>query len=322
MRRRDLLGLLTSLPVVTGLAKIASAQSTAAPTLGLFSLHDGDTEQFAADMRRELTVLGYREGSTLKLDVRSAHGDTQKLAEIAAAFIALRVAAIAAYQTPAALAAKQATTTVPVIMSAADPVGSGVVTSLARPGGNVTGTSNFTAELVAKNIEVLHEALPAVRHITIVINAADPFTPTFLEHAKAAARTLGLDHAVVSLMPPDQLEHALASVSKMTTGAIVVQPSLPRRVAFEFGLRAGLPVISPISGTAAEGALFSYAANRGQLSRRMASAVDKVLRGAKPADLPVEQPTEFVLSINLQTAQAIGVTIAPTMLARANEVIE
>ena len=247
----------------------------------------------------------------------------QLLPELAAELVRLKVDIIVAAQTPAVHAAKQATSEIPIVMATAgDPVGTGLIASLGRPGGNITGNAATTAELGAKTLEAVREMLPAVRRVAVLANASDPFTRSFLEQIEAGGRTLGIQVQSVMVRTADEFETAFSGMIKERADAVIVQPSLPRKAALELAMRHRLPSVSPTRLFPAEGGLMAYSASQHDMYRRAARYVDRILKGAKPADLPVEEPTKFELVINLKTAKALGITIPPALLARADEVIE
>lgn len=235
----------------------------------------------------------------------------------------LNVDVIVTFLTPAALAARQATKTIPIVMAAAaDPVGSGLVASLARPGGNVTGMSSATSELAAKNLELLREILPSARRIAVLANAADPFSKTFLEQNELAARTNGIELQTIIIRGGDSLDAAFEEMAKARSDAVIVQPTLPRQRVVELATQHRLASAAPVQGFADLGGLLAYTQSITDRDRQAARYVDRILKGAKPGDLPVLRPTKFELVINLKTAKRIGLKIPPGVLARADRVIE
>ncbi len=231
--------------------------------------------------------LGYIEGQNLRIELRSAQGHGERLAELAAELVREKVDVIAAWLTPAVLAAKRATNEIPIVMiGAADPVGVGLVASLARPGGNVTGMAGQIAELAGKHVELLKEVLPQLEKIGALCNALDLFSKTFLAHIERAgsAQTIVVEPFTIASEP--ELDAAFPTMIKRKVGAVIVQPSLPLRRAAELSLRHQIPAASPF---VQEGGLLAYVA-KGDLTRRAAVFVDKILKGTKPADLSVEQP--------------------------------
>ena len=280
-------------------------------------------ENWVAALRANLRGLGYVEGSSLVIESRWAEGRNDRLPELAAELTRLNVDVIVALQTPAALAAKQATRTIPIVMaSAADPVATGLIASLARPGGNVTGLSGAISELVAKNMELVRETLPSAKRVAVLVNAEDSFTASFLEQTRLAARALGMDLQAIMVRSEQSLDAGFDETARARTSAVLVQPSLPLKRAIELALKHRLPSVSPALGFADAGGLMVYTDRFDDRYREVASYVDKVLKGAKPADLPVRQPAKFELIINLKTAQRIGLTIPRELLARADRIIE
>jgi putative ABC transport system substrate-binding protein len=208
------------------------------------------------------------------------------------------------------------------MMGAGDPVASGLVASLARPGGNVSGTSATTSEAGTKILGVLRDIIPSLKRAAVLTNATDPFTPSFLSQAQRAAQVLQLDLRTVAIRAESELDSAFATLRNDEVQAVLVQPSLPRATVAELALRYRLPAIAPTRSFAAFGGLAAYSPNLEEIAQRTAAIVDKVLKGARPADLPVEQPTRFELVINLKTARALGVEVPGSMLSRADDVLE
>jgi putative ABC transport system substrate-binding protein len=270
-----------------------------------------------------LSDLGYTEGRNLRFESRLARGDLKRLSDLAAELVRAQVDVIVAYPTPAIVAAKQAAREIPIVMLAAgDPVGTGLVASLARPGGNVTGTSSTTAEAGSKTLEIIREILPAVRKVGVLANASDPFMPSFLAQIQHGADVLNIKLETFIINQPDELSTTFGSLKAREIDAVVVQPSLPRDRVADLARLHRVPTIAPSAGFATAGGLAAYSASQEEMARRSAVTIDKILKGSKPADLPVEQPTKFELIINLKTAKAIGLQIPSTLLNRADDVIE
>jgi putative tryptophan/tyrosine transport system substrate-binding protein len=288
MRRREFITFIGGAAVVWPLV-VRAQQGTKLPTIGYLGSARlaTESERIAAFVQR-LHDLGWIEGRTTVIDYRWAEGRTERYAEIAAEFVRLKVDVIVTVG-GAVAAAKQATATIPIVFAyAGDPVGSGMVASLAKPGGNVTGLSVQSTDLAGKRLEILREIFPDVRRLAIIGNVEYAATVLEMGEAQVAARTLGLDHARVNTL----------------------------------ALGARLPTMHGVREYVEAGGLMSYGPSLPDLYRRAAEYVDKILRGAKPADLPVEQPTKFDLIINLVTARALGLEVPATLLARADEVIE
>jgi putative ABC transport system substrate-binding protein len=299
----------------------ARAQQPKQVTIGILNFEN--PEPFRTLLRDGLREIGYTEGGNLRLEYRSAEGNRDRLAGFVAELVGLKADVVIAYPTPATVALKQATSEIPIIMlGAGDPVATGLVASLARPGGNITGTSATNAETGAKTLEIIRDIMPSVRRVAVLANATDPFTKTFLEQMQLGAQALRLEIEPIMIKAFEELEPAIAGMKKNAVDAIVVQPSLPRNRVADLALKHRIPAIAPAGAFAAMGGLAGYTASPKEMARRSVAMVDKILKGSKPADLPVEQPTTFVLSINLKTAKALGIEIPPTLLGRADEVIE
>jgi putative ABC transport system substrate-binding protein len=282
-----------------------------------------NTEAF----RRGLRELGYVEGKNIIIEYRRAEGKFDRLPDLAAELVRLKVDLIVAPQTPAALAAKRATETIPIItVGPADPVGSGLVASLARPEGNVTGLSLVAGlEISGKQLELLKEALPKLTHVAVLTNPANQPTAGFLKEAELAARSLGVQLRAFEARDPNELDGAFSAIRKDRPGALLViaAPFIgtnSRIVSFATSNR--LPAMYPYGESVDAGGLMSYGPNQPDLYHRAATYVDKILKGAKPAELPVEQPMKFEFVINLNAAKQIGLTIPPSVLYRADKVIK
>jgi putative tryptophan/tyrosine transport system substrate-binding protein len=272
-----------------------------------------------------LRELGWVEGRTVVIDYRWAEGRTERYAEIAAEFVRLKVDVIVTVG-GAVAAAKQATATIPIVFAGAgDPVGSGMVASLAQPGGNVTGLSVQSIDLAGKRLEILREIFPDVRRLAIIGNVEYAATVLEMGEAQAAARALGLEVARSEIRRAEDIAPAFEALKGAAQALYVcadatINANHARINTLALGAR--LPTMHGVREYVEAGGLMAYGPNLADLYRRAADYVDKILRGAKPADLPVEQPTKFDLVINLVTAQALGLTVPPTLLARADEVIE
>jgi len=280
--------------------------------------------------RQGLRDLGYVEGRNLVIEYRSAEGKVERLPALAAELVALKVDVIVAPSTPAALAAKQAARTLPIVFAvAADPVASGLVTSLARPGGNVTGSSILAPELVGKDLELLKQAVPGLSRVAVLWHPGvlgDRAEGDLLKGAEVAARALGVRPQFVEARGPADFDKAFSDMTRANAGALTVLPSVTfsneRRRLVELAAKNRLPAVYREREYVDAGGLMSYGPNVADLLRRAATYVDKILKGAKPGDLPIEQPTKFELVINLKTAKALGLTIPQSVLGRADEVIQ
>jgi putative tryptophan/tyrosine transport system substrate-binding protein len=287
--------------------------------LGLVSTPERDQTQF----REGLHERGYIEGQSILVDYRwVAAGQADRLNDLAVEFVRLPVDLIVALSTPSVQAAKRATTVLPIVMSAADPVETGLVASLARPGANITGIAAMTTELGGKCVELLRELQPAVPHVAVLVHTTDPFARPFLEHIQAAAGSVGVQVYPVVVRGDEELDGAFRAMVQEGVGAVIVQPILATPRAAALAIQHHLPAIAPRLAFAEVGGLMAYAANRASLWRSVAAYVDKILKGAKPADLPVERPMQFDLVINLKTAQALGITLPPLLLFQAAQVIQ
>ena len=252
-------------------------------------------------------------------------GRSDRAADLAAELVRLKVDVIVAYAEPAIQGAKNATKTIPIVMgSSADPVGTGLVTSLARPGGNITGVSGMLPDLAGKPLQLLRELLPGVARVAFLAARRETAARLFLEETQVAGQKLGVQIQPVIVKGPEEFEGAFAAVIKERAGALVVEPIFTeyRRRIVDLAARHRLPAVSDWREFAEAGGLMSYGPNAPETYRRAATYVDKILKGAKPADLPVEQPTRFELVINMKTAKALGLTFPPTILIRADQVIQ
>ena len=279
---------------------------------------------FIEPFRQGLRELGYVEGQSIIIEYGLAENVAQ-LPELAARLLRLKVDVLVASGTPSVVPARNATSTVPVVFVAAiDPVATGVVTSLARPGGNVTGVSAVHADAVGKRLQLLKELLPKASRIAFMVRATSPATAQYVKEAELAARTLGMQLQILAVRDAGDLEGAFASAqgaSALLTVDDAMLTAQRTRIA-DLALKNRLPTISGFSEMVEAGGLMSYGPHYGDLYRQAAAQVHKILKGTKPADLPVEQPTKFELAINLKTAKALGMTIPQSVLLRADRVIE
>jgi ABC-type uncharacterized transport system substrate-binding protein len=320
MKRRDFIAGVSGAAVISFVAR---AQQGRVPVVGVLLPGNADPAVFLKGFREALREAGYIDGQNIRLEVRSGEGRASLLPEKAAELVRLKVDLIVTSQTPAVLAAKQATSDIPIVMaSAGDPVATGVVASLARPGGNVTGLSAASAELAAKSLELIREVIPTARLVAILANEVDPFTQALLQQINQGGRALGFEIVPVMTRPAAPLEAAFETMSSRRADALVVQGTLQSKELFELAIKHRLPSFAGSRQVARSGGLMSYSASDAEIHREAAGYVDKILKGRKPADLPVSQPSKFELVINLKTAKALGMTISPTLLARADEVIE
>jgi putative tryptophan/tyrosine transport system substrate-binding protein len=276
---------------------------------------------------RKLREYGYIEGRNLRLEPRFAEGDDNRYLSLAAELVAIPVDIIVTWGTPAALAAKQATRTIPIVMGAiADPVSVGIVSNLARPEGNITGFASLNADLEVKRLELLKDLLPQLARVGVLGNTANPFLEVALKNLRPTAEQLGVAVELVQVQNSDQIEDALVRLEWSRPDAVLISADnllLTKRNEIATALnRSKLPAVYAIREFAAARGLIIHGANLGVLFERAAGYVDRVLKGARPADLPVQLATEFELIVNLRAAAAIGLNIPPTFIARADEVIE
>jgi putative tryptophan/tyrosine transport system substrate-binding protein len=326
MRRRQVLTLLGGAAAAWPLAARAQ-QPGKLRTIGFLgqSTRSAASEWVAALVQR-LHELGWNEGRTVAIEYRWAEGREERFAQIAAEFVRLKVDIIVTSGTPQVLAAKQATSVIPIVFAAAgDPVASGLVASLARPGGNATGLSSLVADLAGKRLELLREVVPALRRLAIMGNVGNPLTVLELGEVQAAAGTLGLEVHTLEIRQAQDITPAFEALKGRADALYVCIDALvnANRIRINTSaLGARLPTMHGSRDYVEAGGLMSYGPNYPDLFRRSADYVDKILHGAKPGDIPVEQPTKFDLVVNLTTARALGLDLPPTLLARADEVIE
>jgi putative ABC transport system substrate-binding protein len=286
-------------------------------------LNAGNIDAFRKGMRE----LGYKEGQNFEIVYRSSDGSDERFPDLASELVHLKVDLILTRGTPAALAAKRATQTIPVVMAASgDPVGTGLVASLGRPGGNVTGLSLFNVEIYAKRVELLRELVPRLTRIAGLFNMSNPVLPRQWKEVERAARSLGIQPQLLDVRRPEDLSRAFDAAAKHRAQALIVgldgitQGNL--RPIAELAAKQRLPSIYGSKEYVDVGGLISYGGSDHDLYHQAATFVDKILKGAKPANLPIEQPQKFELIINLKTAKTLGLTIPPSLLARADQVIE
>jgi putative ABC transport system substrate-binding protein len=297
------------------------------PRIGFLLPYSPGPDARVEAFRQGLREFGYVEGQNVAIEYRWADGRFEQLPALAEDLVRLKVDVIVAAVTQASLAAKRATGAIPIVMVAvSDPVGSGLVASLARPGANITGTSSMTAEVVGKQLELLKQTVPKISRVAALWNPANPiFQAIQRKETEAAARTLGVQLRIVEARGPDEIESAFATIARERTRALLVlgDPvfrSHRKRIA-DLAANGRLPTVSGTTEFVDAGGLMAYGPSFTDMNRRAAYYVDRILKGTKPADLPVEQPTKFELIINLKAAKQIGLTIPPNVLARADKVI-
>jgi putative tryptophan/tyrosine transport system substrate-binding protein len=325
MRRREFITLLGGAAAVWPV--VGRAQQPAMPVIGFLGSSTPTSQSaWVAAFTGRLRELGWIEGRTIKIEYRWGEGRPDRFVEIAAEFVSLQVDVIFAMATEPALAAKQATAIIPIVCPVAgDPIGSGLVASLARPGGNVTGLSSQSRDLGAKRLEHLREILPNLRRLSLLVNAEARAGMLEMKEVEAAAQTMGIDILPLQIRRTEDIAPAIGALKGRSDALYVVADplaNLNRKRINTFALVAHVATMYGQREYIEAGGLMSYGPNYLDLNRRAGDYVDKILRGAKPSDLPVEQPTKFDLALNLITAQALGLEVPPTLLARADEVIE
>ena len=299
----------------------AGGRAATAFRIGVLVLGNNDPEGFLRDFRAGLGALGYTE-SQIGIEVRSAGGREGLLAQMASDLVGSNIDLLIAWQTPPAHAAKQATSTIPIIVWAGDPVGTGLIASLSLPSGNITGISTASAEITGKRVGLVREIFPTMRRIAMLANVIDPLATLFVSQADLATRTLGVEFQPMMVRPDQRLDGAFRELKRTGVEAVIIQGSLLRQDVVDLALEHRLASVGDYRLLPAMGGLMSYAPNFAATCRELAVLADKVLKGRKPADLPLQQPTTFDLVINLRTAKALGLAIPDTLLARADEVIE
>jgi putative tryptophan/tyrosine transport system substrate-binding protein len=332
MRRRFfavralLLALGTALIALCGSA--GAQQPKKIPRLGYLSYGSVEVDKsLLAALQQGLRELGYLEGKNIVIEQGYATGQSDKLAELAAAFVRVKVDVLVVAGDPAAHAAKKASSTVPIVMvTSPDPVGTGLVASLAHPGGNITGVSDFHGGVITKRLELLKDVAPLASRIAVLLNPTNRSNPLQLKDIQAAAPAFRVTLISLEIRGPDEINPAFATLVKERPGALLVIGdrlfATHQRQIIELAIKNRLPTIYSQKLYVEAGGLMSYGANFTDQYRRAAIYVDKILKGAKPAELPVEQPTKFEFVINLKTAKQIGLTIPPNVLVRADKVIK
>ena len=277
--------------------------------------------------RQGLRDLGYVEGQNIAIEYRWAEGRVERFADLAVELVGLKVDLIVATSSPLALAARNATKTIPIVfVTAADPLGQGLVAAIARPGGNVTGFSLLAPEIVASQLQILKEAVPTASRVAVLSNPANSYTALLIKETEAAARSLRVRVQALAVRGTADLDGAFSAITRERPGALFVlfDPVLlgHRMRITEFASKNRLPAMYPHKEYAEAGGLIAYGVDLRDNFRRAATSVDKILKGAKAGDLPVEQPTKFDLVINLKTAKTLGLTVPPSLLQRADQLIE
>ena len=315
MRRREFVSLIGGAAVAWPLA--ARAQQPRAARVGALYIGLADGESFKKELQEGLRELGYVEGQNIEFDFRSADGKADRLPALAAELVRLKVDVIVALYVPSAL-------NIPIVIVAADPVEMGIVSSLARPGANITGVSLMSAASNAKNIELFREMLPSARRVAMLGNSLDPIfaKAMFDEIRRAGGVTKTEIHPALMIRGPDDLEDAFSTMARERADALVVQGSLVTKRLTDMAIKHRLPIASSTRAIADIGGLMSFGVDGPAAVRHGARFVQRVLQGRHPKDIPIEQPNKFELVINLKTAKALGLEVPATLLARADEVIE
>jgi putative ABC transport system substrate-binding protein len=327
MRRREFITLLGGAAGAWPVA-VGAQQGRTLPTVGFLGAGTPTTAgPWVAVFTQRLRDVGWIEDRTIKIDLRWAEGRKDRSAEIAAEFVRVKVDVIATYSTEHALIVKQATSTIPIVASLiGDPIGNGLVTNLARPGGNLTGLSAQNVDLAGKRFELLREVVPALRRVAILFNINNPNSALEIDIVRKAAIPLGLDVLTSEIRPAEDIAPVFAQIKAAQADAVFVVGDpltfVNRTRIHTLALSARLPTVHVVREFVEAGGLMSYGPNYSDLFRRAAEYVDKILRGAKPGDLPVEQPTKYDFVLNLTTAKALDIEIPPALLGRADEVIE
>jgi putative ABC transport system substrate-binding protein len=319
VRRRDFITSLVGGTVPAWPLAARAQQATKVPRIGVLLISGPEP---MGPFREALGDLGYAEGKNIQFEVRSAQSQVARLPELAAELVRSQVGVIVAIQTPAVYAAQTATHDIPIVMMAGDPIATGLISNLARPDGNLTGLSGATAELAAKSLELIPEMVPGARRVGVLGNAHDPFMKPFLEDIQQAAPKVRLEVHQIIVRSSGELDGAFAAIARSRADAVMIQGSLSDKLTVGLALKYRLPSLSTQKSAVQAGILMSYSADLTERGHEIARYVDKILKGTVPADLPVEQPTRYQLAINLKTAKALGLNVPPTLLARADEVIE
>jgi putative ABC transport system substrate-binding protein len=322
MRRRDFItligGALASRPIT------ARAQQSKVARIGVLYIGTADAEMFKNELREGLHELGYVEGQNIAFEFRSAEGKLDRLPELANELVRLKVDVMVALYVPPSLAAKRATRDIPIVVIVGDPVETGIVPSLARPGGNITGVSLMASALNGKSVELFRDMLPSLRRVGVLGHATNPvFAKSMLNEVLAAGRPTGIEiQPVVMVSGPNEFESAFMTMVRERADAVVVQGSLAIKPVTDMAIKYRLPAASTARVFAEIGGLMSFGADGPVAFRHGAKFVQRILQGKQPKDLPIEQPTKFELVINLKTAKAIGLTIPETFLQRADALLD
>jgi putative tryptophan/tyrosine transport system substrate-binding protein len=325
-RRRDFVALLGSAVVAWPLA--ARAQQTVMPVVGFLNQESAEmVSHLVTEFRKGLSETGFAENQNMAIEYRWAEGRYERLPQLAADLVNRKVAVIVAAYFPSAVAAKAATTTIPIVfISGVDPIGAGLVTSLNRPGGNLTGLSNYNTSLTAKRLELLHQVVPRAEVIAVLVNSTSPARQTIETEAQSAAQTLGLRLDVLGASTEGEIDAAVAAAAQRGAGALLVAGDAyfnsRRAQLIALAARYRIPANYDRKEIATDGGLMSYGMNNIDFYRQAGIYTGQILKGAKPADFPVQQPTKVELIVNLKTARSLGLELPTSVLLSADEVIE
>jgi putative ABC transport system substrate-binding protein len=320
MRRRDFVTGIVG--VGTGWPLAAFAQPRMLHRVGVLVLGNADAQSFGSELRERLRKAGYVEGQNVEYLFRSADNNAASLPNLASELVTKKVEVLVALFTPCSLAAQKATHEIPIVTISGDPVGLGLVASLAKPGGNITGMSLIGAEVLGKCVELFRDALPGVRRVAALGNGSDPFHRPFFEQVEIVGKATGIDTPTVLVGALDEIDSALAAMKKDGAEAVIVQGSWSTQYVASLMFKHHLPAASVGRSFVQVGGLLSYGPDEIDVFRHTSVFVAKILQGNKPADIPVERPTKFELAINLKTAKALDLKIAESFLLRADHVIE
>jgi putative tryptophan/tyrosine transport system substrate-binding protein len=322
MKRRELITLLGGAAAAWSLA--ARAQPSKVAQIGVLYIGLADAESFKKELREGLRELGYVEGKNIAFEFRSAEGQLDRLPGLAAELVRLKVDVIVTLYVPPSLAAKNATREIPIVAIVGDPVETGIVSSLAHPGGNITGVSLMASALAGKSVELFHDMLPSARRVGVLGHSTNPvFAKAMLDEVLLAGGPTGMEIQPVVMVPgPDEFEAALTTMVRERADAVVVQGSLAVKALSDLAIRYRLPMASTTRAFADIGGLMSFGADGPAAFRHGTKLIQKILQGRQPKDIPIEQPTKFELAINLKTAKAMGVEIPDSFLLRADVILE
>jgi putative ABC transport system substrate-binding protein len=317
MRRRDLIGAIPGLLI--WVASPTRAQKPHVRRVGILLVDDPEPMGSFGEALRQ---LGYIEDGNIQVETLSANGQISRLPALADELVRKPVDVIVAVQTPAVKAAKNATNKIPIVMMAGDPIATGLVSNLARPDGNITGLSATAAELTAKSLELLLEIVPTARRLGVLCNGNDPFMQPFLGQIRQGAEKVHLEVQQVIIAAPEELEKSFALLAREKTDAVVIQGSLPVKPSVDLSMKYRLPSLTTQKSAVGAGLLLSYTASFSERGSLLAGYVDKIFKGARPSELPVQQPTKYEIAVNLKTAGHLGLSVPQSLLVRADDLFD